>query len=278
MHTPNMTSVISLVALVAGPFACSRPSEGTPTITKEPARAETKPRAAPKSEAESAAAALYWFLTDGEDGCTCGADLQGYVRTFQLAHDRDPLGHRPASQGPATGPLATDGYLDPSTATALATYSGHWLEPCYGAWNSRCGDVPAPRSPIVRTASIARAASAASVAGRSVGGCWRASLGDPGSRVTCTEVRATARTDASTLATLGSGVRAACGDVLAPQLIHEWIYDPRGCPRNDRVAACSAMERGDPRTTTLEWFYEGAGSVDDVRERCLASDRALVMP
>jgi hypothetical protein len=280
-HMTSVITPITFIVVIATLVADSRRSQGPLTIAPEPTQArkdDVTPGVVPRSRTEIAAARLYGFLTDGEDGCTCELDLRNVTRAFQLAYDDDPLRRPRAGSNPGEGtePLATDGYVDTSTAGALASYSGHWLEPCYGAWNARCGDVPSPRS-----ASAAAVAGRHPTAGRTSTGidaCWSATLGRPGSLATCVEIRAASVTDATTLAKLGSGARAACGDAAAPQLIHEWIYNERGCPRDNRIAACSAADPGDPRIATVEWFYEGAGDVEEVRQRCLASRRTTVLP
>jgi hypothetical protein len=266
-----MTSVISWVAFVAAPLACSPQSRDVDVITKEPPQRivsrspARKAAAAPTTPAQSAAAALYGYLTDGEDGCTCKSDLQDFTRTFQRARNAETL----ARDGSEL--LPTDGYLDPPTAEALATYSGHWLAPCYGAWNARCG-APLRVSP----ASMNRVTAPRTSRGETAGGCWSASLGDPGSTASCAELCVSGKADASSLADRRARSRAACGDASEPRLIHQWVYNEAGCPKPNRVAACSSADVDDPRVTRFEWFYEG--SVAQVTDRCRASGRDLVTP
>lgn len=272
VHIARMTSVISFVALVATPLACSQSSPGAVEITREPDRPAVRTRApatgptpspAPKTGAGVAADALYWFLTDGEDGCSCNPELQSLTRSFQRARNAESLAK---ATGSPTDLLATDGYLDPATAAALATYSGHWLPPCYGAWNARCG--PAPRA---STGSVTRV-----VGGSTAGGCWQASLREPGGAVTCDELRTTRRLDASALDDLRVRSSKACGDAAAPQLIHHWVYNAGGCPKPERVAACRSVDGDDPRVAKLEWFYDG--TVADIGQRCRASGGTVVLP
>jgi len=271
MRTSITAYVTTVVAILAArpPFATPHPGASAPAI-------ETGSR----SDAATAAAALSAFLADGEDGCTCGPDLRELVGAFQDAHDADPSGRGPPGVHPATGPVPTHGYLETSTAKALAAYSGRWFPPCYGAFNSRCGDVPAAE-PLAPRPADARVSG--TVQPRSTGGCLPWNFGAPDGGATCHE--ATWRTGAATGATddpamirLRAQARAACGDSRAAQLVHDWVFDERGCPAQGRIAGCRETDRSDPRIARLEWFYDGAGRIEDVQARCGESGRTLVLP
>ena len=237
------------------------------------------PDSGPQSAAPIAAAGLYWFLTDAEDGCTCRADLWEVTRAFQEAHNTDPLGKGPRSPTPATGPIPTDGYLEASTAKALALYSGHWLAPCYGSFNAGCGEVPGQDASTTPPAEV----DAASGRPKSGGGCRAVDFGEPDGGVSCTEVvlmssdAAPNAADDEKIARLEAQARAGCGTPQVARLIPDWVFDPRGCPKG-RIAGCSATDRSDPRVARVEWFYDRAGTVDDIRGRCRKSNRMLVMP
>ena len=242
-----------------------------------------------RGEAALTAAVLFAFLNDGEDGCTCRSDLRSLVKTFQEAHNVDTLGRGPRSASPATGALPTHGYFESSTAAALALYSGQWQVPCYGDLGSRCGDVPAASASTAGATDVLVAAgepdviTAAGTSARSGGGCRPWDFGVPGGGATCNEVlllddaaRSTDDTAGATT-TLQAQSRAACGNGRAGRLIQDRVYDARGCPADNRLAGCGATDTVDPRIVRVEWFYAGTESVDQVRERCTKSNRALVL-
>jgi len=268
MRTSITNYVATVVAvLAAGPVA---------THPGAPATGEDV-----SSDAKSAAVALSAFLEDGEDGCTCGADLRGLVKSFQEAHNGDPSGRGQRSAHPETGLVPTDGYLEASTARALAAYSGAWFAPCYGAFNSRCGDVPVtngstPRAPGVCVESTTQAGGS--------GGCLPWNFGAPGGGTTCKELRpvvidgSVGTTDVEEMNRLKARLRSTCGDGQVARLVHDWVYDERGCPVDGRIAGCHLTDPNDPRATVIEWFYGAATTVDEVRRLCVESGRALVMP
>jgi hypothetical protein len=209
---------------------------------------------------------LYAFLTDGEDGCTCRPDLQELVQAFQEAYDAQP--------GQA-GAIPTHGYLDSATATALASQTGHWLPPCYGALSARCGEVPA-------TGMVPRTASP-SLGTWTAGGCRPWDLGEPDGRRTCTELTLARSRSGSTAETreamsrLKAEARATCRNTGTARLIQDQVYDERGCPTEHRIAACPVADRNEPRAVKTEWFYEGAGPVEQLRGLCARAGGVLVL-
>ncbi len=253
MRTSITNYVATVIAVLAAGPVGTRASAPT---TEEDTR----------SDARNAATTLRAFLEDGEDGCTCRSDLRELVRGFQEAHNRDPSGRGPRSPNPATGPVPTHGYLEPSTASALAAYTGAWLTPCYGAFTSRCGDVPPD------------ACVEGPVPASGGGGCLPWNFGTPQGGTTCREIRPVSDADATEVERLKARLRAACGDHRVARLVQDWVYDERGCPADGRVAGCRASDPGDPQAAWIEWFYGPARTVDDVRALCGDSGRTLVTP